>query len=136
MRYNSKTENVSLTMFSDDLVDRNCTNCHRNCIDYQTWLKVQNCLHKVVRDPLFELFIMACIICNTIVLAIEHHGMSQNVRNVLDVGNKVNKLVYKKIINLPFVNLMEYAKSTFCLLGFSDNFFTVIISGAAKCKLL
>jgi len=52
---------------------------------------VQNCLHKVVRDPLFELFIMACIICNTVVLAIEHHGMSENVRNILDVGNKVNE---------------------------------------------
>jgi hypothetical protein len=81
----------------DDLVDRNCSNCNRNCIDYQTWLKVQNCLHKVVRDPLFELFIMACIICNTIVLAIEHHGMSQYVRNILDVGNKVSKFYFTKL---------------------------------------
>lgn len=80
----------------DGLVDRNCSNCNRNCIDYQTWLRVQNCLHKVVRDPLFELFIMACIICNTIVLAIEHHGMSQNVRNILDVGNKVINLYFTK----------------------------------------
>lgn len=78
----------------DDLVDRNCAYCNKNCIDYQTWLKVQNCLHKVVRDPLFELFIMACIICNTIVLAIEHHGMSQNVRNILDVGNKVRQDIF------------------------------------------
>ncbi|KAL4131455.1 hypothetical protein QTP88_008766 [Uroleucon formosanum] len=91
---NGEAEYVSQVVVIDDLVDRNCSNCNRNCIDYQTWLRVQNCLHKVVRDPLFELFIMACIICNTIVLAIEHHGMSQNVRNILDVGNKVFTTIF------------------------------------------
>ncbi|XP_025409766.1 sodium channel protein 60E-like isoform X2 [Sipha flava] len=91
---NGEAEYVSQVVVIDDLVDRNCSNCNRNCIDYQTWLKVQNCLHKVVRDPLFELFIMACIICNTIVLAIEHHGMSQYVRNILDVGNKVFTTIF------------------------------------------
>ncbi|VVC43878.1 Voltage gated sodium channel, alpha subunit,Voltage-dependent L-type calcium channel, IQ- [Cinara cedri] len=91
---NGEAEYVSQVVVIDDLVDRNCSNCNRNCINYQTWLRVQNCLHKVVRDPLFELFIMACIICNTIVLAIEHHGMSQNVRNVLDVGNKVFTTIF------------------------------------------
>ncbi|XP_026814235.1 sodium channel protein 60E-like isoform X1 [Rhopalosiphum maidis] len=88
---NGEAEYVSQVVVIDD---RSCTNCNRNCIDYQTWLRVQNCLHKVVRDPLFELFIMACIICNTIVLAIEHHGMSQNVRNILDVGNKVFTTIF------------------------------------------
>ncbi|XP_025200916.1 sodium channel protein 60E-like isoform X2 [Melanaphis sacchari] len=88
---NGEAEYVSQVVVIDD---RNCLNCNRNCIDYQTWLRVQNCLHKVVRDPLFELFIMACIICNTIVLAIEHHGMSQNVRNILDVGNKVFTTIF------------------------------------------
>ncbi|XP_060840195.1 sodium channel protein 60E-like isoform X3 [Rhopalosiphum padi] len=88
---NGEAEYVSQVVVIDD---QSCTNCNRNCIDYQTWLRVQNCLHKVVRDPLFELFIMACIICNTIVLAIEHHGMSQNVRNILDVGNKVFTTIF------------------------------------------
>lgn len=91
---NGEAEYVSQVVVIDGLVDRNCSNCNRNCVDYQTWLRVQNCLHKVVRDPLFELFIMACIICNTIVLAIEHHGMSQNVRNILDVGNKVFTTIF------------------------------------------
>ncbi|XP_050422865.1 LOW QUALITY PROTEIN: sodium channel protein 60E-like [Adelges cooleyi] len=88
-------EYVSQVVVIDDSVDRCCPNFNINyCVDYQTWSQVQNCLYKVVRDPLFELFIMACIICNTIVLATEHHGMSENVANILDVGNKVFTAIF------------------------------------------
>lgn len=47
---------------------------------------------QVVRDPLFELAITLCIVLNTAFLAMEHHGMSENFRNALDVGNKVRNL--------------------------------------------
>lgn len=53
------------------------------------WLRIQNCFYKVVRDPLFELLIMVCIILNTMFLAVEHHGMSMELKRVLDIGNKV-----------------------------------------------
>lgn len=44
---------------------------------------------QIVRDPLFELGITLCIVLNTLFLALEHHGMSENIRQALDIGNKV-----------------------------------------------
>ncbi|XP_034476823.1 sodium channel protein 60E-like [Drosophila innubila] len=73
----------------DDLPDRNFDRCVHCCGDYESWLQFQNCLYKVVRDPLFELAITLCIVLNTAFLAMEHHGMSPSFRNALDVGNKV-----------------------------------------------
>lgn len=76
---------------ADELVDRNCECCVTCCIDYEGWLQFQNCLYGIVKDPLFELFITTCIILNTLFLALEHHGMSENVRQALDIGNKVGQ---------------------------------------------
>lgn len=77
--------------FADNVVDRNCAGCTRCCVDYGGWLHFQHALHKVVRDPLFELLITLCIVINTAFLATEHHGMSDGIRNALDVGNKVRE---------------------------------------------
>ncbi|BES91366.1 Sodium channel [Nesidiocoris tenuis] len=78
----------------DKLVDRNCEGCVQCCVDYQCWLKFQNSLYSVVRDPLFELLITVCILLNTAFLAVEHHGMSQNIKSTLDIGNKVFTCVF------------------------------------------
>lgn len=50
-------------------------------------------MFQIVKDPLFELGITLCIVLNTLFLALEHHGMSESVRQALDIGNKVNFLV-------------------------------------------
>lgn len=73
----------------DDLPDRNCDKCTQCCVDYDGWLRFQSGLYKVVRDPLFDLLITLCIVLNTMFLAMEHHGMSESVRQALDIGNKV-----------------------------------------------
>lgn len=52
-------------------------------------VKFENSSLQVVKDPLFELGITLCIVLNTLFLALEHHGMSENVRQALDIGNKV-----------------------------------------------
>lgn len=80
---------TGLKFLADELVDRNCECCVTCCIDYEGWLQFQNCLYGIVKDPLFELFITTCIVLNTLFLALEHHGMSENVRSALDIGNKV-----------------------------------------------
>ncbi|KAG7189115.1 hypothetical protein KM043_008688 [Ampulex compressa] len=72
-----------------DLEDRNCKKCIQCCVDYAGWLRFQNELYKVVRDPLFELTITLCIVLNTGFLAMEHHGMSESIRQALNIGNKV-----------------------------------------------
>lgn len=89
---------VNLFSLSDDLVDRNCDKCGECCVDYEGWLRFQNGLYKIVRDPLFELLITLCIVLNTMFLATEHHGMSQSIHSALDIGNKVIYLSF--IINL------------------------------------
>ena len=38
---------------------------------------------------LFESAVTICIILNTVFLAVEHHGMSAELKHVLEIGNKV-----------------------------------------------
>lgn len=52
-------------------------------------------IRQIVRDPLFELGITLCIVLNTLFLALEHHGMSESIRQALDIGNKVK--FYRKL---------------------------------------
>lgn len=77
--------------FADDLLDRNCEKCEQCCLNYNGWLKFQNFLYTIVHDPLFDLLITLCIVLNTLFLALEHHGMSESVKEVLDIGNRVRK---------------------------------------------
>ncbi|KAL9916057.1 na channel protein 60E isoform 2-T2 [Glossina fuscipes fuscipes] len=114
----------------DDLPDRNCDRCVQCCIDYEGWLQFQNCLYKVVRDPLFELAITLCIVLNTAFLAMEHHGMSENFRNALDVGNKV----FTSIFTFEcIVKLMALSKDFF-LCGW--NIFDLIIVTASLLDII
>lgn len=59
-------------------------------------LKCSTFHFQIVKDPLFELGITLCIVLNTLFLALEHHGMNQNVRDALEYGNRVSYL-----LNLP-----------------------------------
>ncbi|XP_076222293.1 sodium channel protein 60E isoform X3 [Nomia melanderi] len=83
--YTLPPEYLSHIVILDDLPDRNCEKCIQCCIDYEGWLRFQNCLYKVVRDPLFELTITLCIVLNTGFLAMEHHGMSESIRQALNI---------------------------------------------------
>ncbi|XP_023033552.1 sodium channel protein 60E [Drosophila willistoni] len=114
----------------DDLPDRNCDRCIHCCADYESWLQFQNCLYKVVRDPLFELAITLCIVLNTAFLAMEHHGMTESFRNALDVGNKV----FTSIFTFEcIVKLMALSKDFF-LCGW--NIFDLIIVTASLLDII
>ena len=54
------------------------------------WLKFQDFLYKVINDTFFDVIVTLCIILNTVFLAIEHHGMSEDLQYILDIGNKVH----------------------------------------------
>ena len=69
--------------------DRNCECCRKACLCYSPWLKFQNFMFRVTHDMLFESAVTVCIILNTAFLAVEHHGMSPELKHVLSVGNKV-----------------------------------------------
>ncbi|XP_017771322.1 PREDICTED: sodium channel protein 60E-like, partial [Nicrophorus vespilloides] len=86
--YSLPADYLSHIVVIDDLPDRNCPGCERCCMDYTGWLQFQQMLYGIVRDPLFELAITVCIVLNTMFLAMEHHGMSENILRALDIGNK------------------------------------------------
>ncbi|XP_072161369.1 sodium channel protein 60E isoform X3 [Bemisia tabaci] len=103
--YTLPTDYLSQVVVLDSTVDRNCSQCARWCIDYSGWLQFQNCLYKIVRDPLFELFITICIILNIMFLATEHHGMSDNIKRCLDAGNKVFTSIFTLECSLKVIAL-------------------------------
>ncbi|XP_072762114.1 sodium channel protein 60E isoform X2 [Anoplolepis gracilipes] len=109
----------------DDLPDRNCDKCIQCCVDYEGWLRFQNCLYKVVRDPLFELMITLCIVLNTGFLAMEHHGMSESIRQALNIGNKV----FTSIFTFEcFLKLLALSKDFFN--NGWNNFDLIIVSAS------
>ncbi|XP_011296659.1 sodium channel protein 60E [Fopius arisanus] len=123
--YTLPPEYLSHIVVLDDLPDRNCDKCIQCCVDYEGWLRFQNCLYKVVRDPLFELTITLCIVLNTGFLALEHHGMSESVRQALNIGNKV----FTSIFTFEcFLKLLALSKDFFK--NGWNNFDLIIVSAS------
>ncbi|XP_031785455.1 sodium channel protein 60E isoform X2 [Nasonia vitripennis] len=123
--YSLPPEYLSHIVVLDDLPDRNCDRCIQCCVDYEGWLRFQNCLYKVVRDPLFELTITLCIVLNTGFLAMEHHGMSESIRQALNIGNKV----FTSIFTFEcFLKLMALSKDFFN--NGWNNFDLIIVSAS------
>ncbi|XP_034935360.1 sodium channel protein 60E-like isoform X2 [Chelonus insularis] len=123
--YTLPPEYLSHIVVLDDLPDRNCDKCIQCCIDYEGWLRFQNCLYKIVRDPLFELTITLCIVLNTGFLALEHHGMSESVRQALNIGNKV----FTSIFTFEcFLKLLALSKDFFN--NGWNNFDLIIVSAS------
>ncbi|XP_043277863.1 sodium channel protein 60E isoform X2 [Venturia canescens] len=123
--YTLPPEYLSHIVVLDDLPDRNCDKCIQCCVDYEGWLRFQNCLYKVVRDPLFELTITLCIVLNTGFLALEHHGMSESVRQALNIGNKV----FTSIFTFEcFLKLLALSKDFFN--NGWNNFDLIIVSAS------
>ncbi|KAF7997448.1 hypothetical protein HCN44_006019 [Aphidius gifuensis] len=123
--YTLPPEYLSHIVVLDDLPDRNCDKCIQCCVDYEGWLRFQNCLYKVVRDPLFELTITLCIVLNTGFLALEHHGMSESVRQALNIGNKV----FTSIFTFEcFLKLLALSKDFFS--NGWNNFDLIIVSAS------
>ncbi|XP_055685880.1 sodium channel protein 60E isoform X1 [Lutzomyia longipalpis] len=123
-------EYLSQIVVLDDLPDRNCDRCVQCCIDYEGWLQFQNVLYKVVKDPLFELAITLCIVLNTMFLALEHHGMSENIRQALDIGNKV----FTSIFTFECIMKLMALSKDFFLCGW--NIFDLIIVSASLLDII
>lgn len=48
---------------------------------------MQSFLQIIVNAKVFEIFIVMCIIVNTIFLAADHHDADDNLKNALSIGN-------------------------------------------------
>ncbi|XP_055627097.1 sodium channel protein 60E isoform X2 [Toxorhynchites rutilus septentrionalis] len=123
-------EYLSQIVVLDDLPDRNCDRCVQCCVNYERWLQFQNCLYKIVKDPLFELGITLCIVLNTLFLAVEHHGMNAGVRDALDIGNRV----FTSVFTLECILKVLALSKDFFLCGW--NIFDLIIVSASLLDLI
>ena len=123
-----------------DPTDRNCAFCRKCCIGccYRIWLKFQDCLLLLVHDMLFDTTVTLCIILNTAFLAVEHHGMSEDLKHVLDIGNKVYSFYLYFIITIKHFNHSEIVilkdDAKLSLLYF--QVFTTFFTAEAVLKLL
>lgn len=74
----------------EELVDRNLSCCKKCCNPrscFLNLLRAQNRVFSFVTDPLFDLFIIVMIVCNSVILCLYWHGMSDTQQIVLDQLN-------------------------------------------------
>lgn len=62
-----------------------------NCSPY--WIQFKKLMYSIVMDPFVDLAITICIVLNTLFMAMEHHPMTDEFKNVLAVGNLVSLLI-------------------------------------------
>ncbi|XP_025056251.1 sodium channel protein type 5 subunit alpha isoform X7 [Alligator sinensis] len=53
------------------------------------WLLIKKYVKFVVMDPFTDLTITLCIVLNTLFMALEHHKMTKDFENMLNIGNQV-----------------------------------------------
>ena len=57
--------------------------------DLSRWKSIRKRISKLTLDPLFDMSITFCILVNTVFLSLEYHGMNNDFRMALDIGNMV-----------------------------------------------
>ena len=56
------------------------------------WHSFAHAMELFIMDAFVDLFITMCIVINTVFMAMDHAGMSNELANVLIVGNYVRRL--------------------------------------------
>ncbi|XP_031630611.1 sodium channel protein para-like [Contarinia nasturtii] len=72
--------------------------------------KFQRIIFNIIYNPFAVLFIIGCILLNTLFMALDHHNMPRNLENVLSVGNYVFVLVFviEAILKLTALGPAQY----------------------------
>ena len=79
-----------------DAKHQKCKWCRRCAAT--VWVKarlsrVVQSINNMVTDIFFDLFINFCIVLNTIVMSLEHHGMGDNLRQLISITSMVGAVV-------------------------------------------
>ncbi|KAB0360458.1 hypothetical protein FD754_004614 [Muntiacus muntjak] len=77
-----------------------------NCSPY--WIKFKKCIYFIVMDPFVDLAITICIVLNTLFMAMEHHPMTEEFKNVLTVGNLVFTGIFAAEMVLKLIAMDPY----------------------------
>lgn len=86
----------------------------------------QEFLLKIVGTKIFEVFIVLCIVINTIFLALDHHDADVELKEILSIGNSVFTYIFAaeaflKILGYGFITYLKDPWNTF-------DFIIVVIS--------
>ncbi|KAL0963798.1 hypothetical protein UPYG_G00313710 [Umbra pygmaea] len=73
-----------------------------------SWLKLKDLFKKIVMDPFVDLAITICIVMNTVFMAMEYDGMSDDFKKMLNVGNVVFTSIFTAEMCLKIVALDPY----------------------------
>uniref|UniRef100_H2ZHJ8 Sodium channel protein n=1 Tax=Ciona savignyi TaxID=51511 RepID=H2ZHJ8_CIOSA len=105
------------------------TFCSWNC--FPGFIKFQKNLKKVIEHKLFESVIMLSIIINTVFLAIDHHGISPELKHALEIGNHVFTGIFtvEAIIKITALGPVEYSKTLWNVFDFIIVFISLIEVG-------
>ena len=60
--------------------------------------RVVQSIHDMVTDIFFDLFINFCIVLNTVVMSLEHHGMGDNLRQLISITSMVGAVVAETVL--------------------------------------
>ncbi|KAK2509921.1 hypothetical protein MC885_009977 [Smutsia gigantea] len=77
-----------------------------NCSPY--WIKFKKIIYFIVMDPFVDLAITICIVLNTLFMAMEHHPMTDDFKNVLTVGNLVFTGIFAAEMVLKLIAMDPY----------------------------
>ncbi|KAJ8309554.1 hypothetical protein KUTeg_014428 [Tegillarca granosa] len=76
------------------------------------WLFFQKIVALFILDPFVDLFITICILVNTAFMAADHHGMTEELKRVLELGNYVFTAIFaaEAFCKIIALNPMTYFK--------------------------
>ncbi|XP_006766579.1 PREDICTED: sodium channel protein type 9 subunit alpha isoform X3 [Myotis davidii] len=77
-----------------------------NCSPF--WIKFKKLMYVIVMDPFVDLAITICIVLNTLFMAMEHHPMTEEFKNVLIVGNLVFTGIFAAEMVLKLIAMDPY----------------------------
>ncbi|KAM5265276.1 sodium channel protein type 9 subunit alpha isoform 3-T3 [Hipposideros larvatus] len=77
----------------------NCSPC---------WIQFKKLVYCIVMDPFVDLAITICIVLNTLFMAMEHHPMTEEFKNVLTVGNLVFTGIFAAEMVLKLIAMDPY----------------------------
>uniref|UniRef100_A0A8C2VP99 Sodium channel protein n=1 Tax=Chinchilla lanigera TaxID=34839 RepID=A0A8C2VP99_CHILA len=106
---------ITITMQEQEKLQQPCLPCGENLASKYLvwncspkWLCIKKALRIVMTDPFTELAVTICIIINTVFLAMEHHGMTDDFKTMLRTGNWVFTGIFIAEMCLKIIALDPY----------------------------
>ncbi|CAF1538985.1 unnamed protein product [Rotaria magnacalcarata] len=91
--------------------------------------KIQAIINFFILDGFVDLFIILCIICNTLLMALDHHGQSKKMTRILTIGNSFFTIIFTTEVTLKIIAMTpsKYLKN-----GWNKFDFLIVVVSLAE----